>query len=174
MRTLGYEYINVDAGWWYAPNKSLIRNETGFLTYSSIKFPNGIKTMIDYIHANGFKYGHYTDAGVQACSGQKNMSEYYKTQDISLFLSWDIDMIKIDSCNVEGNITSNIFEFGQLLNKSYQILGKPILFSNCHNGCMNDKSKSKYIIRQWKTYCINKFNMWRISNDKNNEISCVL
>ena len=83
----------------------------------------------------------------------------------SLFIEWGIDMLKLDSCNVQGNITENVFEFGSLIAESYNKTGKEILFSNCHNGCMNDYTKEKYIVREWQPWCIDNFNMWRISND---------
>lgn len=165
MRKAGYEYINVDGGWWAHENNSLVRNATGFTTYSHTKYPNGIVNVIKYIHGNGYKYGHYTDAGTHACDGDKNMSENYKEQDIGLFLSWNIDMIKIDSCGVVGNITENILEFSPLLNKSYALNGKNVLFSNCHNMCMNDQSKSNDIPKVWGQWCADNFNMWRISDD---------
>ena len=84
MRTAGYEYINVDGGWWArnATNKTIIRNATGYLTYSHSKYPHGIQSVIKYIQNNGYKYGHYTDAGTKACSGDKKMSQNYKYQDI--------------------------------------------------------------------------------------------
>ena len=103
MQDVGYEYINVDGGWWARNGtaKSLIRNATGYTTYSFVKYPNGIKKVIEYIHSKGFKYGHYTDAGQDACDGDKLMSQDYTYQDLSLFINeYDIDMIKIDACNV--------------------------------------------------------------------------
>ena len=103
MKDVGYEYINVDGGWWARNGtaKTLIRNATGYTTYSFVKYPNGIKKLIEYIHSKGFKYGHYTDAGQNACDGDKLMSQDYAYQDLSLFINeYDIDMIKIDACSV--------------------------------------------------------------------------
>ena len=177
MKDVGYEYINVDAGWWEqaynstAKHYQLVRNSSGHTTYSHLKYPNSIQSVIKYIHDNGFKYGHYTDAGVEACSGELLLSENYKVQDISLFIEWGIDMLKIDSCNVVGNMTANIFEFYDLLsptwnlNNSINSTTRPVLFSNCHNECVNDDSNSKFVNRTWKAYCIDRFNMWRVSTD---------
>ena len=175
MKDVGYEYINVDAGWWAeiynttAKHYQLVRNSTGFTTYSHLKYPNTIQSVIEYIHDNGFKYGHYTDAGVEACSDQLLLSQNYKLQDISLFIEWGIDMLKIDSCNVIGNMTANIFEFYDLLSTTWNTSNnsniRPILFSNCHNECVNDDSIAKFANRTWKPYCIDRFNMWRVSTD---------
>ena len=33
LKAVGYEYVNVDAGWWYQINNTVIRNSTGYLTY---------------------------------------------------------------------------------------------------------------------------------------------
>ena len=174
MKDVGYEYINVDAGWWAqifnstANYTQLVRNQSGYTTYAHEKYPNGIENLIKYIHDNGLKYGHYTDAGVEACSKQHLLSQYYKEQDINLFIEWGIDMLKIDACHVIGNVTSNIFEFYDLLATTWNNSNisnstssiRPILFSNCHNGCRNDNAQE-----EWKPYCIDRFNMWRISSD---------
>ena len=36
-------------------------------------------------------------------------------QDIDLFASWEIDMIKVDNCDVVGNTTQIIFEWRDML-----------------------------------------------------------
>ena len=171
MKDVGYQYVNVDGGWWArnGTSKSLIRNATGYTTYSKVKYPNGIKKLINYIHENGLKYGHYTDAGEDACDGDKLMSENYVNQDLSLFVNeWDIDMIKIDACNVAGNVTSNIIKFSNvLLNLSSNTAAgtnKSIVISDCRNECMHENS-SYGIKNAWKPYCIDHFNMWRVSTD---------
>ncbi len=48
MAAVGYEYINVDGGWWNAVDGTIIRNATGHMTYDPVKFPKGIKRVVDW------------------------------------------------------------------------------------------------------------------------------
>eukprot|EP01084_Bolivina_argentea_P083286 150814_1 len=140
MQKMGYEYINVDGGWWWSVNNSVHRNSSGYAYVDPAKYPQGIESLIDMIHSKGLKYGHYTDAGEAACSGDKQMSEHYMPQDIELFISWGVDMIKVDGCNVQGNDTEIIFKWRDMLNAT----NRKVLFSDCHNQCENDPTKSNY------------------------------
>lgn len=162
MRSVGYNRINVDGGWVAYDNitNSWIRNSSGYLLPNPSKFPNGIQKTIDYIHSRGLLWGHYTNAGVNACGGAQNSSEYWITQDISLFAEWKIDMLKIDNCAVVGNDTEIIFQWSRMLNET----GRSILVSDCRNQCQNDAEHRRV---DWKPYCINITNMWRISTDIN-------
>lgn len=54
LASVGYKYINIDDGFFYG------RNEDGSLKIHPVKFPNGIKPVIDYIHAKGLKAGSFT------------------------------------------------------------------------------------------------------------------
>jgi len=157
MKKVGYEYINVDGGWWWSLNSTVQRNTSGYAYFSPSKYPDGITTIINYIHSKGLKYGHYTDAGTAACDGDKQMSEHFMPQDVALFYQWGMDMIKVDACNIAGNDTEIIFEWRDMLNAT----GKAILFSDCHNQCMNDASKNV----NWQPWCIDLANMWRVSKD---------
>lgn len=59
MKAAGYEYINVDGGWWAGSDTgTIVRNASGFATYNPSKYPHGIKAVVDYVHSKGFKYGH--------------------------------------------------------------------------------------------------------------------
>ena len=56
MAAAGYEYINVDGGWWSGSDTGTIgRNASGYFEYNTIKYPRGIRAVADYIHKAGFK-----------------------------------------------------------------------------------------------------------------------
>jgi alpha-galactosidase len=60
LKSFGYEYINLDAGW---------RNEAGWdefgrETWDPAKFPNGIPALAAYIHGKGLKIGIYLHPGM--------------------------------------------------------------------------------------------------------------
>ena len=62
LAKVGYEYINIDAGYLTRP-----RDPSKRLRVNSQKFPSGIKHLADRIHAKGLKLGVYTDLGVGSC-----------------------------------------------------------------------------------------------------------
>ena len=159
MRAAGYEFINIDGGWWEGSDEGFVaRNASGFVLVSAAKFPGGLAPVIDYVHAAGFKYGHYTDAGTAACNGDAPMSEGFEPQDATLFASWAIDMIKIDSCATSEGPETLITRWQALLNAS----GRPILLSDCRNGCLSDADASG---EPWAPWCAAAANMWRTSRD---------
>merc|ERR1712048_778842 len=98
MQKAGYEYINVDSGWWNMSDGHIVRDEAGNPQWSPSVYPSGLPHLIQTLHSKGFKYGHYTDAGKSACNHNSPMSEGYERQDAKTFAEWGIDMIKIDSC----------------------------------------------------------------------------
>ncbi|MFE7156646.1 alpha-galactosidase D [Streptomyces sp. NPDC057636] len=65
LKKYGYEYVNIDAGWW--------RDKTWkpeFDAYARQKadpdrFPHGMKSVADHIHAKGLKAGIYLPAGLE-------------------------------------------------------------------------------------------------------------
>ena len=155
MRDAGYEYLNVDGGWWNGSDTGTItRNGSGYATYNRMKYPHGITKVIDYIHSKGMKYGHYTDAGIAACNHDAPMSEYYEPQDVDLFISWGIDYIKVDACSTKESPEVLMQRWHTLLNES----GRPVLLSNCRNGCLTTDGP----LDSW---CQKYTNMWRVSTD---------
>ncbi|NBD27983.1 glycoside hydrolase family 27 protein [Paenibacillus glycinis] len=58
LQSHGYEYINVDAGW----NGGM--DGYGRPVPSTVLYPNGLMDVIDYVHANGQKFGLYMIPGM--------------------------------------------------------------------------------------------------------------
>lgn len=81
------------------------------------------------------------------------MSEGYEHQDAFLFaLEYGADMVKVDACAA----TLPAKELMQRWHDELNATGRPVLFSNCHNGCMT---------REWEPWCGEVSNMWRSSAD---------
>lgn len=164
MQDAGYEYVNIDGGWWEGSDTGIIvRNASGFVQVSSSKFPDGLEPVIEEIHALGLRYGHYTDAGEAACNLDVPMSEGYEHQDAALFMSWGIDMIKVDACWTTEENEVLMRRWQQELNAST----RPILFSNCRNGCLSDSEVVDAPQYAWAPWCAETTNMWRTSFDIN-------
>ena len=170
LKSVGYEYICSGSGWWYQVNGTIIRNATGYMTYDPERYPNGIQSMISYIHQNGLKYGHWTDAGISACNGQAPMSEGYEQQDIALFVEWEMDFIKVDGCDMVGNSTDIAIKWRDML--AYNNTKRGVVYSNSHIQCVNDPEYKYYdptMSKNWSVSffpeCVNISNLWRISED---------
>lgn len=100
LKDAGYKFINIDDGFQNG------RDENGVLQYDTTKFPNGMRSLADYIHSVGLKAGIYSDAGDNTC-GSVNRNPYglgvglwnYEDADCKLyFIDWDYDFIKVDYC----------------------------------------------------------------------------
>lgn len=101
LASAGYKYINIDDGFFDG------RNADGTLKINTVKFPNGMKSLVDYIHSKGLKAGFYSDAGANTCGSQYNGQTggvgggMYKhdQQDADLFFTtWGFDFLKVDYC----------------------------------------------------------------------------
>jgi hypothetical protein len=101
LAAAGYQYINIDDGFWNN------RNPDGSLRINTTKFPNGFKYLVDYIHSKGLKAGFYSDGGDWTCGavhGGETTGEgvglyQHEQQDIDLaFKTWGFDYIKVDYC----------------------------------------------------------------------------
>jgi hypothetical protein len=97
----GYKYFNIDDGFFNG------RYADGKLKIDSLKFPSGMKSLVDYIHAKGLKAGFYSEAGVNTCGSQwsnqpggVNGGMYnHDQQDADLFFKvWGFDFLKVDYC----------------------------------------------------------------------------
>ncbi|HEY6785108.1 MAG TPA: glycoside hydrolase family 27 protein, partial [Gemmatimonadales bacterium] len=64
MKDAGYRYVIIDDCWQVA------RAKDGTIVADSVRFPNGIKALADYVHSKGLKFGIYTDAGTETCQGR--------------------------------------------------------------------------------------------------------
>ena len=87
LKDAGYTYINIDDCWQSS------RNENGIIIPDPIKFPNGIKPLIDYAHSKGLKFGLYSDAGIYTCE-KKPGSLGYEEIDAKTYAEWGVDYLK--------------------------------------------------------------------------------
>ncbi|MFT3751814.1 MAG: alpha-galactosidase [Paludibacter sp.] len=104
LKDLGYNYINIDDGFFDG------RYANGALRIDSLKFPNGMKAVADYIHAKGLKAGFYTEAGANTCGSMYDASiggvggglYGHDQQDMDLFFkNWGFDFLKVDYCGAQ-------------------------------------------------------------------------
>ncbi|MDE6338502.1 MAG: carbohydrate-binding protein, partial [Muribaculaceae bacterium] len=101
LKDAGYIYVNIDDGAFKG------RDANGNLVIHPERFPNGMKTVVDYIHGLGLKAGTYSDAGYNTCAsfhggdvdGLGTGLYKHDSQDINfLFKDLGFDFIKVDFC----------------------------------------------------------------------------
>ncbi len=88
----GYNYIFIDDGWQGG------RDKKNNIIPDPVKFPSGIKALVDYVHLKGLKLGIYSDAAPLTCAGY-TASYHFEEQDAGTFAGWGIDYLKYDYCN---------------------------------------------------------------------------
>ena len=100
------------------------------------------------------------------------MSENYEHQDAFLFaLDFGADMVKVDAC---GD-TLPALELVTRWQKQLNMTGRPVLFSNCHNGCETDRRGGNISSAGgWLPWCAELSNMWRSSADINAHWSSIM
>ena len=85
----GYNHINVDAGYLVHERDPA----TGALVANNTKFPSGMRSLADWLHARGLKLGLYTDLGDGSCGigpGSASGGVPHYAQDAkTLALDWD-------------------------------------------------------------------------------------
>ena len=103
---VGYRYVNIDDGWFGG------RDGDGRHTTNAKRFPNGLKPVVDYIHAKGLKAGIYSDAGENTCGSIFDDDKlgigvgFYGHDEADaryFFDELDFDFIKIDFCGGQAN-----------------------------------------------------------------------
>ncbi|HVS96732.1 MAG TPA: NPCBM/NEW2 domain-containing protein [Puia sp.] len=156
MRDAGYRYLVLDDGW-MAPQ----RNQAGELYGDPAKFPSGMKSLGDYIHGKGLKFGIYECRGSLTC--QRLPGSYlHEQQDMKTFASWGVDYVKLDGCYAERNKRPSDVDlavYSEAIGKS----GRPMVLSisDFGNGC-------------WAWGAAEYAHLWRTSYDIGADMESVL
>ncbi|WP_443056902.1 glycoside hydrolase family 27 protein [Streptomyces sp. NBC_00669] len=127
LRRSGYDIVWLDGGW-QADNP---RDAQGNLTANPERFPDGIPSLVNYLHARGLKAGIYTDAGDYDPASCGLGSRGHYQQDADLFASWKIDAIKVDFlCGIGEKLTPGpaFRQFSDAVAKS----GRAMLLNLCN------------------------------------------
>lgn len=86
LKDLGYHYVILDDCWSVGRNAS----NNNSLIADVTKFPRGMATVADDLHALGLGFGMYSDAGKYTCGGYAG-SLGYETIDAQTFAGWGVD-----------------------------------------------------------------------------------
>lgn len=101
LATRGYNTVTIDDCWMQKD-----RDANGNLQADPQRFPQGMKAVASAVHSLGLKFGIYEDSGFATCGGfagsgePKGGGKDHFAQDARLFVSWGVDYLKLDGCNV--------------------------------------------------------------------------
>ena len=142
--------VNIDDCW-----QSMERHPTTHaLVPDPAKFPHGMASLADYVHAKGLLLGIYTSRGSHTCQNRPG-SNGFEDIDAQTFASWRVDYLKDDSCKGADPTTFDepAVAWGQYarmrdaLNKT----GRPIWFSITARVEYND---SQWHVRAPAALCV--------------------
>jgi alpha-galactosidase len=124
MKDAGYQYIVIDDCW------QVERDSRGNIVPDAKRFPSGIKTLADYVHSRGLKFGIYSDAGSMTCAKRPG-SLGHEYQDALQYAAWNVDYLKYDWCNTS---TQDALAAYALIRNALNATGRPIVLSICEWG----------------------------------------
>ena len=108
LKDLGYTYLTFECHAHY-------RDSNGIFQSNPRKFPDGLRSINDYLHSKGLKSRAYTDAGKGKCGGDvcfNGTGSYgFFASDAKIWSEMGFDGVKIDWCGgqSEGLDTKNTF-----------------------------------------------------------------
>src|ERR1035437_7898234 len=149
MHKAGYQYINIDEGWWLGE-----RDEKGNIVVDPKAWPalapgqraGDMANIVRYIHGLGLKAGIYTDAGADGCSTYgpdlgpsipHTGSEGHYEQDFLQFAKWGFDYVKVDWCGGDKEKLDPAVQYAEIaraIARAEAITGHRLYFSICNWG----------------------------------------
>jgi len=158
LKAAGYQYVNVDEGWWQGT-----RDASGNITIVESDWPGGMQAIATYIHGLGLKAGIYTDAGNDGCgfyyptgrpAAPKSGSEGHYEQDFLQFSKWGFDFVKVDWCggSKEGLDAKTAYQaISNAIKKATDQTGRSMVFSVCNWGDQSPWSWAPPMSTMWRT-----------------------
>jgi hypothetical protein len=158
LRDAGYQYVNIDEGWWQGT-----RDSAGNITVDTREWPGGMKAIADYIHSKGLKAGIYTDAGRDGCgyyyptgrpAAPGSGSEGHYDQDFLQFSQWGFDFVKVDWCggDAEGLDARSTYQaISNAVSRATARTGRPMVLSVCNWGRQSPWTWAPGMSTMWRT-----------------------
>lgn len=149
MKDAGYQYVNIDEGWWLGK-----RDSAGNIVVDLHQWPalalgeqaGDMANIVKFIHGLGLKAGIYTDAGESGCSyygpdlGPRmphTGSEGHYEQDFLQFAKWGFDYVKVDWCGGSNENLDPAVQYARIAHAIQDAevrTGHSLYFSICNWG----------------------------------------
>lgn len=148
MHKAGYQYINIDEGWWLGQRDeqdNFVIDEKAWPALEAGERAGDMANIVRFIHGLGLKAGIYTDAGESGCSMYPDLgpkyfhtgSEGHYEQDFLQFARWGFDYVKVDWCGGDKeNLDPEVqyAEIARAIDRASAITGHRLYFSLCEWG----------------------------------------
>ncbi|KAG8905228.1 hypothetical protein FRB99_000448 [Tulasnella sp. 403] len=141
LKDFGYEC-------WQAPTRHSLTKEP---LADPQKFPSGIKSVVEQVHALGLKFGIYSDGGTHTCGGRFG-SLGYEDIDAKTYAEWGVDFLKYDNCyneGLSGNQSISHERYGNM-SRALASTGRPIHFAVCNWGEDKPWEWASEIAQSWR------------------------
>lgn len=148
MQKAGYQYINIDEGWWLGE-----RDAQGNIVVPAKAWPalapgehdGDMSNIVRFIHGLGLKAGIYTDAGESGCSMFPDVgpvylhtgSEGHYDQDFLQFAKWGFDYVKVDWCGGNKENLDPAVQYAEIahaIDRAAAMTGHRLYYSLCEWG----------------------------------------
>jgi hypothetical protein len=149
MHRAGYQYINIDEGWWLGErdeNGDIVVDPKAWPALAPGDRPGDMSNIVRYIHGLGLKAGIYTDAGANGCSTMgpdlgpaypHTGSEGHYEQDFLQFAKWGFDYVKVDWCGGDKENLDPAVQYAEIakaIARAEAITKRRLYFSICNWG----------------------------------------
>ncbi len=148
MQKAGYQYINIDEGWWLGKRDAqgnFVIDEKAWPALAEGEKPGDMANIVRFIHGLGLKAGIYTDAGSNGCSMYPDVGPVYSNvgseghyeQDFLQFAKWGFDYVKVDWCGGDKENLDPAVQYAEIaraIARAEKITGHRLYFSLCEWG----------------------------------------
>jgi len=149
MAKAGYQYINIDEGWWLGERDAegnIVVDAKAWPALAPGEHAGDMANIARYIHGLGLKAGIYTDAGADGCSTvgpdvgpsyPHTGSEGHYEQDFLQFARWGFDYVKVDWCGGDKENLDPAIQYAEIaraIASAEAITGHRLYYSICNWG----------------------------------------
>ncbi|HEY1904296.1 MAG TPA: alpha-galactosidase [Terracidiphilus sp.] len=149
MAKAGYQYINIDEGWWLGERDAagnIVVNAKAWPALAPGERAGDMANIVRAIHSLGLKAGIYTDAGADGCSTvgpdlgpsyPHTGSEGHYEQDFLQFARWGFDYVKVDWCGGDKENLDPAVQYAEIaraITRAEAITGQRLYYSICNWG----------------------------------------
>jgi Alpha galactosidase A/Alpha galactosidase C-terminal beta sandwich domain len=149
LHQAGYQYTNIDEGWWLGERDkdgNIVVDPKAWPAIAAGEQAGDMANIVRFIHSQDLKAGIYTDAGLDGCSTvgpdlgpsyPNTGSEGHYEQDFLQFAKWGFDYVKVDWCGGDKehlNAATQYAAIAQAIAKAEAATGHRLYFSICNWG----------------------------------------
>ena len=143
LKKAGYEYVNIDEGWWLGERDAqgnIVVDPKAWPALQPAERAGDMSNIVGFIHSLGLKAGIYTDAGKNGCSMYPDLgpayfntgSEGHYEQDFLQFARWGFDYVKVDWCGGDKENLDPQQQYGEIARAIAR--AEQLYFSICNWG----------------------------------------